>query len=72
MDDATVRWPDTRQRIALGEVGLTKIPANNASEQQHIIFDPVPRVDGIEASVIHCSSRVRTFSSWRGDGAEKL
>jgi hypothetical protein len=51
---------------------LTKIPANNASEQQHIIFDPVPRVDGIEASVIHCSSRVRTFISWRGDGAEKL
>jgi catalase len=49
-DDATVRWPDTRQRIAFGDVGLTKIPANNASEQQHIIFDPVPRVDGIEAS----------------------
>ena len=49
-DDATVRWPDTRQRIAFGEVGLTKIPANNASEQQNIIFDPVPRVDGIEAS----------------------
>jgi hypothetical protein len=27
-----------------------EIAPNNASEQQHIIFDPVPRVDGIEAS----------------------
>jgi len=29
---------------------LRELVANNASEQQHIIFDPIPRVDGIEAS----------------------
>ena len=33
-----------------GEIGLTAIAADNAKEQQHIIFDPIPRVDGIEAS----------------------
>jgi catalase len=29
---------------------LHAIAPDDASEQQHIIFDPIPRVDGIEAS----------------------
>ncbi|HVN03324.1 MAG TPA: catalase family peroxidase [Bryobacteraceae bacterium] len=50
VDDATIRWPKTRQQLTLGEISLTQIAPNNESEQQHIIFDPIPRVDGIEAS----------------------
>ena len=50
IDDATARWPEARPRRAFGEISLQEIAANNASEQQHIIFDPIPRVDGIEAS----------------------
>ena len=50
VDDATVRWPEARPRIAFGEISLTSIAPNNAKEQQHLIFDPIPRVDGIEAS----------------------
>ncbi|MGA7237840.1 MAG: catalase family peroxidase [Bryobacteraceae bacterium] len=50
VDDATVRWPEDRPQLAFGEIGLTEIVQNNASEQRHIIFDPIPRVDGIEAS----------------------
>jgi catalase len=50
VDDATVRWPEDRPRLAFGEISLNEITSNNASEQQHIIFDPIPRVDGIEAS----------------------
>jgi catalase len=49
-DDATVRWPEDRPQRAFGEISLQQIMPNNASEQQHIIFDPIPRVDGIEAS----------------------
>jgi catalase len=49
-DDATVRWPEDRAQLTFGELGLNEIAPNNASEQQHIIFDPIPRVDGIEAS----------------------
>ncbi|HXC29825.1 MAG TPA: catalase family peroxidase [Stellaceae bacterium] len=49
-DDATVRWPEDRPQLALGEISLTEIAPNNAAEQQHLIFDPVPRVDGIDAS----------------------
>lgn len=49
-DDATVRWPEERPQRAFGEISLQEIALNNAREQQQIIFDPVPRVDGIEAS----------------------
>jgi catalase len=31
-------------------MSLREITPNNAGEQQQIIFDPIPRVDGIEAS----------------------
>jgi catalase len=50
IDDATVRWPEGRPQRAFGEISLQEIAANDAGEQQHIIFDPIPRVDGIEAS----------------------
>lgn len=49
-DDATVRWPDDRPQLTLGEISLTAIAPDNAKTQQQIIFDPIPRVDGIEAS----------------------
>jgi catalase len=50
VDDATIRWPDGRPLQAFGEISLREIAVDNASEQQQIIFDPIPRVDGIEAS----------------------
>jgi len=50
VDDATVRWPEERTQVAFGEIGLTAVASDNAKAQQHIIFDPIPRVDGIEAS----------------------
>jgi catalase len=50
VDDATVRWPEDRPQRTFGEMALTAMAPNNASEQQHIIFDPIPRVDGIAAS----------------------
>jgi catalase len=49
-DDATVRWPEDRPQRTLGEISLTAVAPDNAAAQQHIIFDPVPRVDGIDAS----------------------
>jgi catalase len=47
---ATVRWPEARRQLAFGEISLPEVTPNNAAEQRHIIFDPIPRVDGIEAS----------------------
>ncbi len=50
VDDATTRWPEDRARLTFGELSLTAIAPDNAAAQQQIIFDPIPRVDGIEAS----------------------
>lgn len=50
VDDATVRWPEDRPQLTFGEISLTEITANNADAQRQIIFDPIPRVEGIEAS----------------------
>lgn len=49
-NDATVHWPESRPLIELGTVELTETVPNNSAEQQHIIFDPIPRVEGIEPS----------------------
>ena len=51
-DDATKHWPDERKQIDLGTVQLNKIMPIDESkkEQKHIIFDPIPRVNGIEPS----------------------
>ena len=50
VDDATVRWPESRPQIRFGEVILKALVGDNDAEQRRIIFDPIPRVDGIEAS----------------------
>jgi catalase len=49
-DDATVHWPESRELVELGVIELTEPVKDNAAEQKQIIFDPIPRVDGIEAS----------------------
>ena len=50
VDDATVHWPDSRSVVELGRLELVAPVADDAREQKQIIFDPIPRVDGIEAS----------------------
>jgi len=50
VDDATIHWPADRPVEDLGTISLTKVIADNVEEQRHIIFDPIPRVDGIEPS----------------------
>ena len=49
-DDATIQWPEDRTLFELGTVLLTEPVPDNDQEQKHIIFDPIPRVDGIDPS----------------------
>jgi catalase len=49
-DDATVHWPAEREVINLGTLELTKTLDDSLVQQKQIIFDPIPRVDGIEPS----------------------
>ena len=50
VNDATIHWPKEREIFEIGTLVLTEPAADNAAEQKHIIFDPIPRVDGIEPS----------------------
>lgn len=50
VDDATIHWPEDREFINLGTLVLTTLAPDNPHEQKRIIFDPIPRVDGIEPS----------------------
>lgn len=49
-DDATVKWPADRQVLDLGSLELAEFVPDSAAEQRQIIFDPIPRLDGIEPS----------------------
>ena len=50
VDDATVQWPETRQLIPFGKIILKSVVNDQAAEQKKIIFDPIPRIAGIEPS----------------------
>lgn len=50
VDDVTQHWPETRTLFELGRLELTVPIPDDAQEQKQIIFDPIPRVDGIEPS----------------------
>ncbi len=48
--NASVVWPESRKEVALGTVVLTARVDAEDPERRKIIFDPDPRVDGIESS----------------------
>ena len=50
VDDATMQWPDSREILQLGRLDLTSVVPDSMAQQKHIIFDPIPRVEGIEPS----------------------
>lgn len=50
VDDATKHWPETRELRDFGTLELTAPVPDHLAQQKHIIFDPIPRVAGIEAS----------------------
>ena len=50
VNDATVHWPESRSLVELGTLKVGKVLPENAKEQKRIIYDPIPRVKGIETS----------------------
>jgi catalase len=48
--DATAVWPETRALTEFGTLALTQRVDDLAPEYRKIIFDPVPRVDGIDSA----------------------
>ena len=48
--DASVAWPESRPEIRFGTITLTARVDDQVPGRRRIIFDPVPRVDGIDPS----------------------
>lgn len=51
-DNATVIWPEEREIVELGTLKIEKTLGEEESraQQKQIIFDPIPRIDGVEPS----------------------
>jgi catalase len=48
--NATVPWPETRTLVEFGVVALTERIDELGPERRKIIFDPLPRVEGIDSA----------------------
>ena len=48
--DASVTWPESRTEIPFGTITLTARVDHQVPDRRRIIFDPLPRVDGIDSS----------------------
>jgi catalase len=48
--NASVTWPESRVEVPFGTITLTARVDDQEPERRKIIFDPVPRVDGIDTS----------------------
>jgi catalase len=48
--DSSVPWPEGRREIPFGTVTLSARVDDKEPERRKIIFDPIPRVDGIDTS----------------------
>jgi catalase len=46
--DSTAVWPDSREEVEFGTLTLTGRVDELAPEMRKMIFDPIPRVDGID------------------------
>jgi catalase len=50
VDDATALWPEDRLLLQFGTLVLTQRVSDEDPEKRRIIFDPIPRIDGIDPS----------------------
>lgn len=52
INDITATWPEDRNLVELGEIVVERVLEEQKSdrEQQKIVFDPVPRVKGVESN----------------------
>jgi catalase len=50
VDDATVHWPEDRRLADFGRIVLAAAVSDSGPAQKQIIFDPIPRVDGLDPS----------------------
>lgn len=50
VDDPSIAWPDTRKKIELGTIAITKAVADSQAAEKKLVFIPGALVPGIEAA----------------------
>ncbi len=50
VDDATSLWPESRPLVEFGTIAIKERVDELAPERRKIIFDPLPRIDGIDSA----------------------
>jgi catalase len=50
VDDSTSHWPSDRPIVEFGTLELNAVAPEGDAAQRHIIFDPIPRLEGIDTS----------------------
>ncbi|PWU02380.1 MAG: catalase [Candidatus Melainabacteria bacterium] len=73
VSDSTIIWPETRTEVEFGTITLKERVNAADPEMRKIIFDPIPRVDGIDPSddpLIEVRSAIYLLSGRRRRSAE--
>jgi catalase len=50
LNDPTIAWPDTRKKVELGTITITKAVADSQTAEKKLLFMPGALVPGIEAA----------------------
>lgn len=67
IDDPSIAWPDSRKRVPLGKISLTKLTANTPEEDKALVFSPANVPDGIEPADPMLKFRSRAYSISGGE-----
>jgi catalase len=67
IDDPSTAWPDTRKKVVLGTLAITKAVADSQTAEKKLLFMPGTLVSGIEAAdpMIAARSAAYTISASR-------
>lgn len=72
IDDPSIAWPDTRKKIVLGTLAITKAVADSQTAEKKLLFMPGTLVSGIEPAdpMIAARSAAYTISASRRTKAQ--
>jgi catalase len=67
IDDPSIAWPDTRKKVVLGTIAITKAVADSHTAEKKLLFMPGTLVSGIQAAdpMIAARSAAYTISASR-------
>jgi catalase len=74
VDDPTVAWPETRERVEMGTLEITGLAFDREQGDDVLVFDPTRVIEGIELSddaILHFRSHAYAESVKRRSGVDR-